>query len=927
MSVERCPTCGGKLPAGSDGCPRCLLRLGVAAASTAMPERLGSYEILSRLGQGGMGEVYRAHDARLDREIAIKVLPDLLVGNPERTARFQREARVAASLNHRNIAAVYGFEEEDGAHFLVMELVPGTTLAERLGSGPLPIDEALALVAHIADGLEAAHESGVVHRDLKPGNVKITPAGQPKILDFGLAKVLEEPAPDATEHESIPGMVFGTVPYMSPEQARGRALDKRSDIWALGCVLYECLSGKRAFDGDSASDVVAKILERDPDWTALPARTPPRVRELLERCLEKDPRKRMRDAGDVRIELERALAAREWTSSGIVRAAEEERSSSRGWAWAAAGVGLAAVLATVWIVTAGEGREDSSGPAAPMHVLVADPDVPRASWQETPTVAISPDGQTIVYVGKGPEDTGDSVGLYVRRADGIRARRLELPCHRVFNGPAPSDPFFSPDGRSLGFTCGNLYRIPLAGGNAVPIVESAIPMKGATWSPRGIIFSPAAKAGLVLVKDSGGPLETLTVPDAAQGEVSHRWPYALPDGRHVLFTIKKEGLATFDQGEIALLDLETLKYKTLVRGGTFARYLPSGHIVLARGSMLLGVGFDLERGQVQGTPVSLVEGVMTEPGSGAAQYAVAPETGALVFVPGGSNVLRTELAWIDRNGVVTPIGAPLQHYDATSLSRDGTRLASTVYGATDTIAIYDLVRGSLSRLPTEGNCAPIGWSPDGRQILYTSDRDGLALLLRNADGTGTPRRLTVDPGPIPSAMLLAELPQGLGLVHASDGNLLVSPLSGNGTPQSLPLGATSLALSRDGRWLAYSSDVSGRSEIYVTPFPTGSPSWQVSRGGGLRPFWAEGNGELFYVRGSGDDRWATSARLAIAPDQLSAAVPVDLFKLPQDAIIWAVHPDGERFVMTRPIPPAFKGDRVEAILGWSREVEARTSGR
>ena len=894
-SDARCTTCGGDLPAGAAGpCPSCLLKLGLDVPPPAVPEELGPYRIVSRIGEGGMGEVYRARDTRLDRDVAIKVLPDHLAFDPERSARFRREARVAASLNHRNVAAVYGFEEEDGAHFLVMELVEGITLAERLKPGPMPLAEALRFAAQLADGLEAAHESGVVHRDLKPGNIKITPSGEAKILDFGLAKGVDTPT--SSDHAitgayTSPGTVFGTAPYMSPEQARGRAVDKRSDIWSFGCVLYECLSGKRAFDGDTATDVVAKILERDPEWSALPARTPPRVRELLERCLEKDPKRRVRDMGDVRLELDRPTKPASW--------------SLLPWFVAAAGVAVAVVALVIR-----EKPSTASVPTAPVHVVMTDPDIPHVTLHDGPTVAVSPDGRTFAYTGRGRKDEG--IGLYIRRADEIRARRLELPCDAQPGAQHVSDPFFSPDGRSLGFSCGTLYKMSLDGGTATSLFESAIPLKGATWSPAGIILSPAAKSGLVLVKEGGGPLETLTVPDAAKGEVSHRWPYALPDGRHVLFTVKKEGITTFDEGEIALLDLRTRAYTVLLRGGTYARYLPAARqIVFARGSSLMAVPLDLDRGEVEGQPVTVADGVMVEPGSGAAQYAVAQDAGTLVYVPGGANVVRHELAWIDRAGTMTPIGAPAQPYYTTYVSPDGTRLASAVFGATDSVAVYDLERGSLSRLTSEGNAAPFGWSPDGRQILYGSDRDGLAMILANADGSGTPRRLRADPAPIQSSVVLAELADGLGLVYAEGGSLWVTSLSGEETPKrlegDLPLGAASLSLSHDGRWLAYTSDASGRSEVYVRPFPTGAGSRQISRGGGTNPSWSS-QGEVFFHR----DGWLCAAR--------PGSPPVDLFKGPADGNVWGAHPDGRRLIFVRRLPPAFRGDRVEAILHWADAV-------
>ncbi|HEX4826220.1 MAG TPA: protein kinase [Candidatus Polarisedimenticolaceae bacterium] len=904
--MPSCAVCGHTYSSGD--CPRCLLGLGLETAPPPIPERLGAYTIVARLGEGGMGEVYRAHDDRLNRDVAIKVLPDVVAQGEEHIARFKREARMAASLNHPNIAAVYGFEEDEGTHFLVMELVPGETLAERLRSGPIPLAETLALTGQIASGLEAAHERGIVHRDLKPGNVKITPTGQVKILDFGLAKAVgetpEAPAPITARYTS-PGTVIGTVPYMSPEQARGRIVDRRTDIWSLGCVLYECLAGRRAFDGDTATDVVAKILERDPDWSALPARTPPRLRELIERCLEKDPARRLRDAGDLRLELDHATDPPPRASRRPVLL------------WTIGIVAVGVALLETWRAGSTRARPQVAAPI-PLHVVVTDPDVPRVGYEDTPSLAISPDGTTIAYTGRGAADVNGAIGLYVRRIDGVHARRIEVPCGRAIGRTQEAfDPFFSPDGASVGFSCGNMYRIPLSGGTAVPLVESEIPLKGATWTPRGIVFAPAAKSGLVLVHENGGPLETLTIPDASKNEVSHRWPSAHADGRHVLFTIKKEGITSFDQAEIALLDLDTREVTTVVEGGSFARWLPDGRILFARGGTLLAVPLDLTHARVSGAPAPYAEGVMTEPGSGAAQFAVAGKTGALVFVPGGSDVTRNELTWIDRHGVTTPVGAPAQHYHTTIVSPDGTRLASTVFGATDAVFVYDLERRSLARITSEGNAAPLGWSPDGRQVLWGTDRGGLALELGNADGAGTPRRLPLDPASSASPRELAQLEHGLALVYPMNGTLWAAPVEDPGPPRKLgdlPNGVTRIALSPDGRWLAYACDASGRSEIYVRPFPNGSGTWQISRNGGESPAWASHGGELSFQRRSGDGDWVDAVRIGVSGNQIVAGVPVDLFQVPKDLIVWGPHPDGERFIAVRAGAPAFKGDRVEAIF-------------
>src|SRR5262245_24024426 len=493
-----------------------------------------------------MGVVYRSRDERLDRDVAVKVLPAELANDPERILRFRREARVAASLNHSNIAAIYGFEEIDGTRLLVMELVEGRSLADRLESGPMPIDETLWVGTQIAEGLEGAHESGVVDRDLKPSSVMLAPDGRVKILDFGLAKALDaEPPVQGLEHtptitHTTPGAMVGTFPYMSPEQARGRPVDKRTDIWSLGCILYECLTGRRAFEGETPTDVLAKVIERDPSWEALPARTPARLREIVARCLDKDPRRRYRDAGDIRIELERIREAGEWTSSAAVAVATPTRRRVRDLLpWGIAGLAVVVAIAAITIARwsrAGRDARPHNAPAIPLKVDVTDPDIPAFPAQAHASVAITADGMTFAYFGKIPQENGFNWSICLRSANEVHAIRCVQRPHPL---AGIYDPFFSPDGRWLGFSNPGLYKMSLAGGMPTLItgIESAGGTKGAVWTRRGIVYSPAAKAGLMLVGENGGAVEQLTVPDASKGEGSHRWPDGLPDGRPLLLTL------------------------------------------------------------------------------------------------------------------------------------------------------------------------------------------------------------------------------------------------------------------------------------------------------------------------------------------------------------------------------------------------------
>ncbi len=895
---------------------------------------------MTRIGRGGMGEVYRARDERLGRDVAIKVLPARLAEDRERIARFHREARVAASLNHPNIAAIYGFEDIDETHFLVMELVEGQTLSDRLKSGPMPIDEVLAVGVKIAEGLEAAHESGIVHRDLKPQNVMLGADGRVKILDFGLAKAMDadlpvvdvDHSPTVSAHPTTPGTVIGTVPYMSPEQARGRPVDRGTDIWSLGCVLYECLTGRRAFEGETATDILARVLEREPDWAALPARTPPRVRELIARCLEKEPRRRIRDAGDVRIELERAREAREWTSSGSVRAAAPgSRPLRRFLPWGVAGLAVAVAIATLATSQFPRGTHGSrvrTSPVIPLRVDVTDLEVPRAPSSDQVSVAISADGMTIAYVGQPPGKSDMEREICLRRADEIHAvRRIPSPePYYVIHGP-----FFSPDGKWIGFWAKGLYKLSLTGGRPVLLAENVSPggSKGAVWTDKGIVFSPAAKAGLMLVGENGGTIETLTVPDASKGEVSHRWPDALPDGRHLLFTIKKEGITSFDQAEIALLDLDTKTWKTLIDGGSFGRYLPSGHIAFAREGSILAVPFDLRTGKLSGNPVNVLSNVMTEPGSGAAQFAVASLASALVFAPGGPNIQPRELVWIDRRGNVTPVvGAPLEPYYTPKLSPDGTRIAATVFGATDTIMVYDLATGSSTRVKTEGNCRFVAWYPDGRQLLLFSDAGGGGvshLYAAPADGTGAARRLAtdVDRG---DPRLMVQTSNGIGVIEYIENGLYYAGLDRRPAPQRLTgfgvVAPGRPAISPDGRWMVYDSLVASGHELSVCSFPSGNQTLQIP-GGGYDAHWSQGGDELIYRRNVDGAIWLTSVGISVAGGRIAAGTRRDLAKIPDGLDLTSVAADGQRVLSVRSVPPQFPGDRVVEILNWLEQVQEK----
>src|SRR5262245_30813016 len=657
--------------------------------SVGVGTKLGSIEITDLLGRGGMGEVYRARDLKLKREVAIKILPNEFGRDPDRVARFQREAEVLASLNHPNIAAIYDLQEDNGSRYLVLELIEGETLAERIRRGPIPIDEALNIARCISEALEAAHEKDIIHRDLKPGNIMLTKTGV-KVLDFGLAKVNE--AQSATElsnsptvlSESTPGVILGTAADMSPEQARGKIVDKRTDIWAFGCVLYELLSGNQAFqsrDREGAGtiqDILAAVLERDPDWTLLPATTPPSIRVLLRRCLQKDAKKRLRDAADVHIEIEDALSAPATPALPPIATTARWRHA------------LPSVLTGLFVAVIAAGIAIWNRPA-PRHgpvsrTVIALSQGQRLAGFDQPAVALSPDGTQLVYVAS---DGAGTQRLYLRAMDALEAKP-------VAGTEGASGPFFSPDGRWIGFAVQTLKKVSISGG-ATLALSDVWNVRGASWGANDTIaLAPLNNGGLSQIYAAGGPPQPLTT--LKEGDFSHRWPQFLPGGKGILFKIATTGNP--DDWQIAAQRLDTSERKILVRGGTDGRWVPSGHLVYYRAGTIIAAPFDLARLEVTGTPTPVLEGVMSSSVTGGGgQYSFSSQ-GLLVYVPGPARVQADlTLIWADRNGVALPLPAPPRPYNPPSLSPDG-RLAAVPIG--DDIWIYDLARDTLSRLTFEG---------------------------------------------------------------------------------------------------------------------------------------------------------------------------------------------------------------------------------
>jgi len=816
---------------------------------------LGVYEIATALGAGGMGEVYRARDTKLGRSVAIKVLPEAFVVDADRVARFTREARVLASLNHPHIAALHGMEQSGERHFLVMELVEGETLADRLQRGPMPVQEALTVARQIADALEAAHEKGVIHRDLKPANVKITPEDQVKVLDFGLAKAMDsEPgaasianSPTLSRLATEAGIILGTAAYMSPEQAKGFPADQRSDIFSFGAVLFEMLTGRRPFQGETAAEVLASVIVRDPDLAALPPALNPRIADLVRRCLEKQPKRRWQAIGDVRAEIEAILAAPATTS---VTTAPAPRAALWRRAIPLAGVavlGGALTALTIWSIT-----PPTPQPAV-TRLSVALPEEHQFLVTARQMLALSPDGAQIVYVANNR--------LYLRSLSAFDVQ----PIQGVESTHGVTTVAYAPDGRSLAFWAVDrtLKRVPVSGGAPVTICTAENPL-GISWGQDGIVFGQTGS--IMRVFPNGGKPETLVA--AKAGELLFG-PQMLPGGQAVMFTV---GTGTtpdsWNRAVIVVQSLRTGERKTLVEAGADGRYVPTGHIVYAVGGTLFAVPFDLRRQEVTGGQTAVVEGVMraTSSFSGSAHFGFA-DNGSLAYMPGPAGTLaQFDLAMTDRNGTVEPLRLPDGPYEYPRVSPDGKWITfGTDNGRDAVVWVYNLAGKSAMRQLTIGgkNRFPI-WSADGQRITFQSDREGdVAIFWQRADGTGAAERLT-KPEPGTTHIPDAWAPDGKHLLYtiASDPSFTLSMLTLRDRTSAPFSNVKSMAratpdFSPDGRWVAYAASEQGvtGTQVYVQPFPPTGTRYQLFAKAGDQPhhpLWTPDGKELLYVPRVGD---------------------------------------------------------------------------
>jgi len=884
--------------------------------------KLGPYEIHSPLGAGGMGEVYRAQDTRLDRTVAIKVLASHLSSSPEFKHRMEREARAISSLNHPNICHLYDIGSQDGADYLVMEFLEGETLSERLRKGALPLNEILKVGIAVAEALAFAHRQGIVHRDLKPGNIMLTPE-RAKLMDFGLAKPLGAPntgvgssaAPSFTAAATLSGpspltplttagSIVGTIQYMSPEQIEGKEADARSDIFSFGAVLYEMATGKRAFQGKSHLSTASSILEKDPDpISTVQPLVPKALENTVETCLAKNPEERFQNAHDVKLQL-LWLASTGTESPAAHR--PELRSSPK--LWAAGAVAAFALIAGVlfWVL-----RDRDRKPAVARFSIFA----PANKFFDTdagPSLAISPDGQRLAYAVRNT-DSALSI-LYLRRVD-------EFEGTPVPGTEDAGQPFFSPDGQWVGFvTSSGIKKVPVDGGAVVKLTPVPFTAAGATWATDGYIYFSHIWVGLLRVAQNGGKIETVTIPDPARQEQGHRWPEALPDGDSILFTIMKNFGA--NDAETGIYSIKTKTWRTILPNASNVHYF-SGHLVYVHSGTLMAVPFDLKSLRVTGTPEQVLHGVSANQDDGFSSMAISP-TGNLVYVSGPERMERsssTHLVWVSRDGKESQASATVRGYEDMSIAPDRKLAAFTIPAdPVWNIWVLDMERGNLNRLTFTGDNRDPLWSPDRRHIAYTSYRDGhFGIFWSTVDGSSPEQRLTSTQFE-PSAA--AFTPDGKALIFTQEvatSNVYCWEIAVTGDATPVPLNglcqAGSLDVSPDGKWMAYESTETGQIEVYVQPYPGPGGKWQISNGGGYRPRWSPDGKEIFFRAGD-----AMLAAPVETHPYFTSNTPQVLFTGPYAHAGRDYETDGRRFLMMKSVDLK-ASTSLQVVLNWARELK------
>lgn len=919
MTIE-CPKCHTDNPDDSKFCKECATPFPGAGAAvptktletpypqfapgTTLADR---YEIIRELGKGGMGEVYLAEDTNLKRNVAIKILPQPFALDKERLARFEREARLLASLNHPNIATIHGLEKSKGQQFLVMELVEGETLAEQIKKGPLPVDETLEICRQIAEGLESAHEKGIIHRDLKPANIKVTPEGKVKILDFGIAKVFQDQAEDSGPSQSLaitdemtqPGMVLGTAAYMSPEQAKGKKIDKRTDIWAFGCILFECLTGKRTFHSDTATETLASILNAEPHWEALPTSIPGNLMVLLRRCLQKDPKERVHDIADARIELNESLHPTAMAAQPPIRA---RRLPSLPWI-----IAMLSIAVLIVLVVSNQLRPPTSSGSVRRFTIPMGP----VKYLRSTALAISPDGTELSYAADGQ--------LFRRPID-------QLATARLGDALQPIRSCFFVNSEWVGYQqLGKLMKIFLATGASVALSDSPAFYGASGLADDSIIFVPGAAMGLWQVTSEGGQRSLVVVPDFGKGERSYRWPAALPGGRALLFAMLTTECSSFDDARIIAYSLKSKDKKMVASGGTYPRYAATGHVLFARSGNLQAIPFDVKSLAPMGPAKTVLEGILMDSRGGSACFDISKD-GTLVYISGGIISHNVDVVWMDRNGNRELIlkSEPVQR--EIRVSPDGARLAFTREAD---IWVYDMSLKTQIRITSDAaiDADPI-WSPDGRRIAFASNRMGtMDIYERSADGTGAVVRLYGSSEPVrpmswsPDGKILAFVKES----RSTGFDIWLLSFSGEGQTSasefvSTPFHERQPVFSPDGLWIAYISDESGEFDVYIQSSNREGQRRKLSTHGGIEPMWHPKGGELFFFKG----KTAFSAPVKTVPE-LATSAPRVLFET-SDLITSSryrnadISRDGSRFVTITPLDEP-KELQISVVLNWFEELK------
>jgi eukaryotic-like serine/threonine-protein kinase len=887
--------------------------------------QLGPYHIVAPLGAGGMGEVYRANDSRLRREVAIKVVPQATAGDADRMARFAREAQFLAALNHPNIASIYGFEESATMHALVMELVEGPTLADRIAQCPIPIEDALLITRQITEALEYAHERGIIHRDLKPANIKIKPDGTVKVLDFGLAKALSDDSittdisnsPTLTAAATKAGLILGTAAYMAPEQARGKTVDRRADIWSFGVVFFEMLTGKMAFQGETVSDTLAAVIRGEPGWADMPANVPLAIQQLIRRCLDKEARQRLQSIGEARIVIENVAEGRVTSMIGVASEASVEdppRENRR--LKILAGGALAALLVAGGFLLANFLHRGAPHDAPAIRFAIAPPPGTSLSSLAQRTLAISADGLRIAI----SASSSDGPRLYLRELNS--ASSVPVP-----GSEGATNPIFSPDGKWLAFFAGGkLKKVSLDGGMPLTIADAVVDPQGVSWgADHNIYYSPSLTSGILRVNENGGTPQAAAKLQSDKAELGHIAPLILPGEKTLLFTVLSAGNSV-DDGSLVAENITSGERTGVIAKGFDAHFFPPNHLLYVRAGTLMAVEFDPSKLVASGSPVPVVQDVVMHAGSGSAQYDIS-RSGTLIYVNGGKQATENSLVLAEHDAKPQPFPVKSNIYESPRFSPDGKMLALTVRLPDPDIWVYDLERGALRRVTFAPGVDELPvWSPDGKRIAFASNGRQQAFMIP-VDGSGQEEPLMKNEGHF---HLQSWSPDGKLIAYERLGSsgqyeIWMLPLEGDRKPYPYLVSQFRVnqpAFSIDGKWLAYTSNESGRAEVYVQRFPGPGEKVQVSTDGGSNAVWSRDGKQLVYENAG--TLWATE--VMVSPFRVGKSRVLYQGDIWNDAAgpNYTLAPGGKRIVVVERIKDP-DGGNVNVVLNWNQELQTLAS--